>query len=171
MLVCVGGLTTIILILWYVTGIGFLVAALDRRDRWALAALLALPLGFIQTRLIDQKAISEHRWQAIRPKFEAQLSESLKISLKPEGQYAFGVRKLRSDIRVVVDRHGNRSVAFVRYRVGLDNGLAYVYSPADSLQVELGRSHTTGLGRALSGFGEIAHLEPLGNHWYRCYFT
>ncbi|MGC4044475.1 MAG: hypothetical protein QM758_11840 [Armatimonas sp.] len=158
-----------LMLFWYVFGIGFLVAAILQKDRWSLVALLALPLGFVQAGQIDHKVLSERRWQEIRPNLEAQLTEAMQTDVPSETNRLFQVKVLRPGVRIVRNNKGNRNVAFVQYRVGIDNGLAYVYSPKESLHEETDKN--SALGYALSGFGRIARVESLGDNWYRCYFT
>ncbi|WP_395094558.1 hypothetical protein [Armatimonas sp.] len=90
---------------------------------------------------------------------------------------AFDVRLVSPNFRLSRDQAGHIRASFVRFRMGLDNGVAYVYDPQDKLTAEIfaknGKTEyaTTGLGWALSGFGILSGITPLGDHWYRCGFT
>ena len=152
--------------------LGYLFGVFFCRERWSLAAALLLLLSPVRCSRIDQERLAAERWQKLRPALEARLPDALRVPAPraTDEEKGFAVIEVEKNLRIIVDRLGRRRVSFVQYRVGLDNGVAYVYDPQDSLTVEVGRADKR-LGYALSGFGEISGVQPLGGHWYRVLFT
>ena len=120
-----------------------------------------------------EKAAMLHQLQEA----QAQPFDSLPLAPHARKDGAFDVRLVSPNFRLSRDQAGHIRASFVRFRMGLDNGVAYVYDPQDKLTAEIfaknGKTEyaTTGLGWALSGFGVLSGITPLGDHWYRCGFT
>lgn len=150
-------------LVWWLFGIGLVIDIFQRKDRWALTCLAALIIGSIRVCFIDQSARNAERWQAHSASLAARLPNFLNVPLSHGIRSRSGAYVFPRDVHVAEDKDGKRHVAFVQYRVGGDNRLAYVYDPSDSL--------TAGEKDYLFGFGLLGQVDSLGNHWYRCYFT
>jgi len=171
---CLGGLPLLVL------GIGLLV----KRMRMGLLVLVNLLLVPFILSTVSRDALIKARWQHDKPAYERALHEALAQPLDsyPKPKYwhsdsPYTVRQASKNLRLLRDTNGHIRAAFVLYRIGLDNGAAYVYDPQDNLPLEFyvkngqTKHRGNGLGGALTGIGELCGVMPLGDHWYRCAFT
>ena len=123
--------------------------------------------------------MAQTRWQMARPHYERERRESLARSYdafpKEKTHREFKtveVRLAAPNVRLVRDRAGHVRVSFVRYQI-TDNSMAIVYDPQDTLPQEVAELNKSGAWEtwALSTYGALRSVEPLGDHWYRCGFS
>jgi hypothetical protein len=150
----------------------FLFALFYFRERWSLVAVVLLLLGPVRCSRIDYNQVAKERWEVKRSALEAKLPTAIRLKVPAPDNSDYSVSELNRDVRVVIDAKGHRWVSFIQVRGFIDNGMAYVYDPQDSLTVEVGKVESPPCpGWYLSGFGIIGEIQPLGGHWYRVQFT
>ncbi len=179
-------LTPFLLLAWWCVGPALFVVGIVRlikKQRGAVLLLLNI-LFPLMIWGIFKDTMPKMRWEREKAAMMRQLQEaqarpfdSLPLAPHARKDGAFDVRLVSPNFRLSRDQAGHIRASFVRFRMGLDNGVAYVYDPQDKLSAEIfaknGKTEyaTTGLGWALSGFGILSGITPLGDHWYRCNFT
>lgn len=172
----------LVIIPWYGAGLLILILGIIRawkRERLAFLLLLNVLLAPLVMITVDGNAIAVARWQMARPHYERELHEALARPFdafpKEKTHREFKtveVRLAAPNVRLVRDRVGHVRVSFVRHQI-MDASMAIVYDPQDTLPQEVAELNKSGAWEtwALSIYGALRSVEPLGDHWYRCSFS
>jgi hypothetical protein len=176
------GLAILLGLPWYGVGLLILILGIVRawkRERLAFLLLLNVLLAPLVMTNVDGNALTVARWQMAKPRYERERREALGRPYdafpKEETHREFKtveVRLAAPNVRLVRDQAGHVRVSFVRHQI-MDGSMAIVYDPRDTLPQEVAELNKSGAWEtwALSTYGALRSVEPLGEHWYRCSFS
>ena len=167
---------------WYTLWIPLLVLVVSRvrkRETLTLLSLISLFFAPLIMAVADGNAIVMARWQYAKPQYERELHDALARPFEANPKEithrefkTVEVRLAAPNVRLVRDQAGHVRVSFVRHQI-MDSSMAIIYDPQDTLPTEV-----AGLDKlaawetwALSTYGALRAVEPLGGHWYRCHFS
>jgi hypothetical protein len=176
------GLAILLALPWYGVGLMLLILGIIRvckRERLAFLLLLNILIAPLVMTTVDGNAIVAARWQMAKPRYERERREAFARPFdafsKEKTHREFKtveVRLAAPNVRLVRNQAGHVRVSFVRHQI-MDASMAIIYDPQDTLPHEIAELNKTGAWEtwALSTYGALRSVKPLGDHWYRCRFS